>query len=75
MVIALSALLMGTVSNGNPYCGKTVTIMSGGNSIKATVVDKCPVCSEYSIDLSNKAFLGLGYDLGVGRTNATWYFN
>lgn len=75
MVIALPHELMGTQSNGNPYCGKTVTISANGHKITAIVVDKCMGCVGYSIDLSNAAFLGLGYDLNVGRTTASWYFN
>ena len=45
-VIALSYLMMGTASNGNPLCGKTVTINNAntGASAQATVVDKCMGC-------------------------------
>jgi hypothetical protein len=75
MVIALPYELMGTESNGNPYCGKTVTIEKGGASIVATVVDKCMGCHGFSIDLSNLAFSSLGVPFAVGRTTAMWYFN
>lgn len=75
MVIALPHDLMGIQSNGNSFCGKTVTITSNMHTVIATVVDKCMGCTGYSIDLSNSAFLGLGYDLSVGRTTASWYFN
>jgi hypothetical protein len=75
LVIALPHELMGTQSNGNPYCGKTVTIEKDGVSITATVVDKCMGCDGYSIDLSNFAFSSLGVAFSVGRTQATWYFN
>ena len=75
-VVALPHGLMGTQSNGNPYCGKTITITctTTGKTTTATVVDKCMGCDNYSIDLSNAAFLELD-DLAVGRTTATWYFN
>lgn len=73
-VIALSHLLMGTQSNGNPYCGKTVTIKLGSKTIIAKVVDKCMGCEINAIDLSNHAFNQLA-DFGVGRTKAEWYFN
>lgn len=75
-VVALPHGLMGTKSNGNPYCGKTVTItcLATGKTTTATVVDKCMGCDGFSIDLSNAAFLDLD-DLAVGRTSASWYFN
>jgi hypothetical protein len=75
MVIALPFEFMGTESNDNPYCGKTVTIERGGASIVATVVDKCMGCHGFSIDLSNLAFSSLGVPFAVGRTTAMWYFN
>lgn len=75
MVIALPHVLMGTQSNGNPYCGKMVTVMHNGQSIIAKVVDKCTGCDNYSIDLSNLAFSSLGIDFNQGRTTGTWYFN
>ncbi|KAG4428539.1 hypothetical protein IFR05_015978 [Cadophora sp. M221] len=68
-VIALPVSLMGAQSNGNPYCGKTVTIKKGSKTTTATVVDKCMGCEGNSIDLSNAAFLELA-DLSVGRTTA-----
>lgn len=73
-VIALPYEMMGTKSNGNPFCGMTVTITKGSKSTVATVVDKCMGCKGASIDLSNLAFEELA-DFGVGRTTATWYFN
>jgi hypothetical protein len=75
MVIALPHDLMGTQSNGNPYCGKTVTIQKGSAKVIATVVDKCMGCTGMSIDLSNKAFSGLGIAYDTGRTQGTWWFN
>jgi hypothetical protein len=73
-VVALSHLLMGTLSNSNPYCGKTITVKYGGSTTTATVVDKCMGCDMYNIDLGNKAFSALA-DLGIGRATAEWYFN
>jgi hypothetical protein len=49
-IVALSHLLMGTVSNGNPMCGKTITISSGGKTVVATVKDKCMGCAIDAID-------------------------
>ena len=78
-VIALPFAMMGTQSNGNPYCGKTVTITctKTGLSTTATIVDKCMGCTGNSIDLSNKAFAALDPTSMVadGRLEATWYFN
>jgi len=66
--------MMGSQSNGNPYCGQTITVSLNGNSIQATVVDKCMGCEGDSIDLSTHAFSQLA-DESVGRTEASWYFN
>lgn len=73
-VIALPWGLMGTQSNGNPYCGMTVTIIKGTKKVTAKVVDKCMGCVGMAIDLSNHAFDQLA-DESVGRTTAQWYFN
>jgi hypothetical protein len=75
-VVALPYELMGTQSNGNPYCGQYITIQctATGKTTTAKVVDKCMGCHGDSIDLSNAAFLDLD-DLAVGRTTATWWFN
>lgn len=49
-IVALSHLLMGTQSNGNPMCGKTITISAGGKTVQATVKDKCMGCDTDNID-------------------------
>lgn len=74
-VVALPHEFMGEQSNGNPFCGKTVTINYKGQSVQATVVDKCMGCVGRDLDLSNAAFDGLGIAESVGRTTADWYFN
>ncbi|ATY65607.1 speract/scavenger receptor domain-containing protein [Cordyceps militaris CM01] len=74
-IVALSSKLMGAQSNGNPMCDKTITIFGNGKSVQAKVRDKCPSCEPGSIDVSEKAFLDLFGDLGVGRTKVTWSFN
>jgi hypothetical protein len=58
-VVALPHEMMGTQSNGNPYCGKKVTITRGDKSCEATVMDKCMGCTGESIDLSRAAFRAL----------------
>ncbi|KAM3072318.1 hypothetical protein ACMFMG_009128 [Clarireedia jacksonii] len=72
--VALPWELMGSQSNGNPYCGKTITISYNGKTVIAVVIDKCMGCSGKSIDLTNKAFDAL-LDEGVGRAQAEWWFN
>jgi len=74
-VVALPVGLMGSVSNGNSYCGHFVSITSTatGKTVKAQVVDKCMGCSDYSIDLSHAAFDAIELE-AVGRTGATWHF-
>lgn len=74
-VVALPWQFMGEQSNGNPYCGRTISITcdATGKSTTAVVVDKCMGCTGYSIDLSPGAFDELDSE-SVGRTTATWYF-
>ncbi|KAF4636241.1 hypothetical protein G7Y89_g1847 [Cudoniella acicularis] len=75
-IVALSAGILGTVSNGNPLCGSTITIVNpaNGQTTTAKVIDKCPTCSTDSIDLSRAAFGQLA-DFGIGRTTCKWWFN
>ncbi|TLD26818.1 hypothetical protein PspLS_04562 [Pyricularia sp. CBS 133598] len=65
-IVAISSALMHG-SNGDPMCNKKVNLSYGGNSITATIRDKCPSCSKEQIDLSEKAFKDLVGDLGIGR--------
>jgi hypothetical protein len=74
-IVALSHLLMGTVSNGNPYCGKTITISYGGKEVVATVKDKCMGCDMNNIDVSVGAFKTLMGSTDVGRKSVDWWFN
>ncbi|KAH0544669.1 hypothetical protein FGG08_001174 [Glutinoglossum americanum] len=73
-VVALPHDFMGVQSNGNPYCGKSITIEYGGKKTTAIVKDKCMGCSGYSIDLSRKAFAELA-PFSLGRVDCKWYFN
>lgn len=74
-ILALSHAFMGEQSNGNPLCGKTVTIQANGKTISATIRDKCMGCMANAIDVSEKAFLELFDDLGVGRGKVSWWVN
>ena len=76
MQIALPYELMGTQSNGNPYCGRSLTIQGpAGNLVQATVGDKCMGCTGDSIDLTDILFTTVAPS-GDGRVhNIQWWFN
>lgn len=67
---------MGTQSNGNPYCGRTVSIKGTDGSIHTgTVVDKCMGCEGYSIDLAPGLFSAVA-PAGDGRVgDIEWWFS
>ncbi|KAK2045493.1 hypothetical protein LZ31DRAFT_245043 [Colletotrichum somersetense] len=73
-IVAISHLVMGAQSNGNPYCGKKVKITVDGKSTTATVRDKCMGCKANDIDVSEKCFLEMFDSLGVGRKTVEWSF-
>ncbi|KAK4151410.1 RlpA-like double-psi beta-barrel-protein domain-containing protein-containing protein [Chaetomidium leptoderma] len=74
-IVAVSAQLMGAQSNGNPMCGKSITIKAAGKTIQAMVHDKCPSCAVGDIDGSEKMFLELFGSLDAGRQKIEWSFN
>ncbi|KAL2264880.1 hypothetical protein VTJ83DRAFT_7390 [Remersonia thermophila] len=74
-IVAVSAQLMGPLSNSNPYCGKTISIRANGKTIQAVVHDKCPGCAYGDIDASEKMFKELFGTLDVGRAKIEWWFN
>ncbi|KAF9448521.1 hypothetical protein P691DRAFT_792466 [Macrolepiota fuliginosa MF-IS2] len=59
--------------NNGAHCWKHIKVHYGGKTIDATVVDSCPGCSRYSIDLSPSAFKALA-PLSAGRIPVTWSF-
>jgi len=68
--------MMGTQSNGNPYCGRMATITLNGKSATGKLVDKCGACQGQSIDLSDHLFAALGADVSTGRYhNIEWHFS
>jgi hypothetical protein len=73
-IVALSHLMMGTQSNGNPMCGQTINIEANGKTATAVVKDKCMGCSEEDIDVSKKVYKQLFGGLGSGRMPVTWSF-
>ncbi|KAL1898810.1 hypothetical protein Sste5346_003220 [Sporothrix stenoceras] len=74
-IVAINVEQMGAQSNGNPLCGQTITISANGKTTTATIQDKCMGCAYGAIDVSEKAFLEIFGDLGVGRSEVTWWFN
>ncbi|UQC79524.1 SCP-like extracellular protein [Colletotrichum lupini] len=73
MIVALSHIKMGSQSNGNPLCGKTVRIQAEGKSVDVKVTDKCMGCAVNDIDVSPAVFKALLGDLGRGRVGGvTW---
>jgi hypothetical protein len=74
-IVAVSAQLMGAQSNGNPMCGKTITIKANGKTIQAKVHDKCPSCAMGDIDGTEKMFIDLFGSLDAGRQKIEWWFN
>ncbi|KAL1898427.1 hypothetical protein Cpir12675_001894 [Ceratocystis pirilliformis] len=71
-IIAISKDVMGTQSNGNPYCGKTATVTGNGKTITATIRDKCMGCTPEHIDGSKKIFLDLFGSLDAGKEEVTF---
>lgn len=62
--------------NNDQFCTNNVCVQVSynGNSIKVPVMDKCPSCDTYHLDLSQPAFAQLA-PLSVGHVyGATWQF-
>ena len=74
-IVAVSSALMGAQSNGNPMCGKSITIKANGKTAQALVHDKCPSCALGDVDASEQLFLQLFGTLDVGRGSIEWWFN
>ncbi|KID76238.1 uncharacterized protein G6M90_00g076930 [Metarhizium brunneum] len=73
-IVAVSHIRMGQQSNGNPMCGKTISMSANGKTITGTVKDKCMGCLANDIDVSKACYTQF-FDLGVGRTKIEWWFN
>jgi gentisate 1,2-dioxygenase len=77
MQIALPYEFMGTLSNSNPYCGKSLTLLNPttGKTVQATVGDKCMGCTGRSIDCTDALFNAI-VPGGDGRVSGIeWWFN
>jgi len=78
MEIALPYEFMGTQSNGNPYCGRSVTLVNptSGTTVQATVGDKCMGCVDRAIDCTDALFNAITDGQGDGRVSGIeWYFS
>ncbi|KAJ4407669.1 hypothetical protein N0V85_004340 [Neurospora sp. IMI 360204] len=74
-IVALSHEMMGTQSNGNPYCNRKVIIKANGKTVYAAVRDKCMGCAINDIDVSKAAFLAVFGALTDGRKKVEWAFS
>jgi hypothetical protein len=78
LAIALPVTFMGSLSNNNPYCGRTVTLYNptSGMTVQAIVKDKCMGCVNRAIDCTNILFDQITNGQGNGRTSGIeWWLN
>lgn len=78
MEIALPFEFMGTLSNTNPYCGRSVTLYNptSGTTVQATVGDKCMGCVDRAIDCTDVLFNAITDGTGNGRVSGIqWWLN
>ncbi|RKP35397.1 RlpA-like double-psi beta-barrel-protein domain-containing protein-containing protein, partial [Dimargaris cristalligena] len=77
LVVALNKQQYGDMANPNlaEVCGKQVEIKGPKGSVRATIVDTCPVvgCGYGSLDLSPAAFEKIA-DFDTGRVPIQWSF-
>jgi hypothetical protein len=78
LAIALPYQFMGTASNSNPYCGRSVTLYNptSGTTVQATVHDKCMGCLDRAIDCTDILFNQITDNMGNGRMSGIeWWLN
>ncbi|POS80996.1 SCP-like extracellular protein [Diaporthe helianthi] len=76
-IAALSEQDYGVYANPNesPVCGKQIRVHGpNGNSVLATVADRCAGCSPGDIDVTPVVFAELGYEQAIGRIEVSWNF-
>ncbi|EIW74617.1 plant expansin [Coniophora puteana RWD-64-598 SS2] len=56
------------------FCGREITISSGGKNTTAIVVDSCPGCPQYGLDLSVGLF-GFFAPTSDGVIYGDWHFD
>ena len=78
LAVALPYAFMGTASNNNPYCGRSITLYNptSGTTVQATVQDKCMGCLNRAIDCTDILFNEITDNLGNGRMSGIeWWLN
>jgi hypothetical protein len=78
MAVSLPYEFMGTLSNSNPLCGRSVTLYNpnSGTTVKATVRDKCMGCLDRAIDCTDVLFNAITDGTGNGRyPGIVWWLN
>jgi len=73
LVVALAHGMMGDQSNGNPWCGKKITILHDGATHNAIVADKCMGCDGESIDLTVGLWAIVAPDVDGRAHNIEWW--
>lgn len=73
--VALAHGMMGDQSNGNgnPWCGKKITILHNGATHTATVGDTCMGCNGESIDLTAGLWANVAPDVDGRAHNVKWW--
>jgi len=78
MAVSLPYAFMGTLSNSNPLCGRSVTLYNpnSGTKVQATVRDKCMGCVDRAIDTTDALFNAITDGTGNGRyPGIVWWLN
>jgi len=73
--VALAHGMMGEQSNGNPWCGKKISILHDGVTHNATISDKCGGCGGESIDLTAGLWAIVAPDVDGRAHNVEWWVN
>lgn len=76
-IAALSEADYGVYANPNesPVCGKKIRVHGpNGNSVLATVADRCAGCATGDVDVTPVVFAELGYAQDIGRVGVSWNF-
>ena len=71
--VALAHGMMGDQSNGNPWCGKKITILHDGKTHNATLGDKCMGCLGESIDLTVGLWAIVAPDVDGRAHDVAWW--
>ncbi|KAL9015321.1 MAG: hypothetical protein Q9173_000062 [Seirophora scorigena] len=73
-VFALAHGMMGSQSNGNPFCGRQAEVSLDGKTVIGKLVDKCGGCKGQDIDLSHAMFQALANEDSGRISNVKWHF-